>query len=54
MKQERFGDGNADQETQSSTKKSTMIQSGAKLRVELGWNAKDMYWVEVTIREAKK
>lgn len=53
-KVQRFGVDNADQDTQTSTKTTTTIQSGTRLRSELGWNANDMYWVEVTIREAKK
>jgi hypothetical protein len=53
-KHQTFGEDDAAQKTTTSTKKAKTIQSGAKFRVELGRNAKDMYWVEVTIREAKK
>ena len=43
----------APQVTSSKAQTTATVQSGSKLRLELGDDPKNKYWVEITIRKAK-
>jgi Flp pilus assembly secretin CpaC len=46
--------GNGPQVTRTETTTVATIQSGGSLRLELGKDPKDLHWVEITVRKAKR
>lgn len=48
------GRGATPQVTNTKTQTTATIQSGGSLRLELGKDPKDLHWVEITVRKAKR
>jgi Flp pilus assembly secretin CpaC len=50
---EAIGPAGAQQVTSTKTQTTATVQSGGRVRLELGKDSRDRHWVEITVRKAK-